>query len=1150
MTKKMALGLVIATASIAAYAQDSRGQIQGRIQDVSGAVVSGAVVRAAHSSTNVASSALTNQTGDYSLPFLLPGIYSVTAELPGFKKWIRDGIGVQVNDRVTINIALEVGSAADSVHVSAAAALVDASSASLGSVIDQKRVLELPLKDGNPIMLSSLSPGVLNLSTGGWSRPFDNSSPSSIAIAGSRTGQNEFTLDGAPNTTGTTGNVAYIPPAGVVEEFKIQTATFDAANGFASGAVVNVSLKSGTNNLHGQFYEFFQNPVLNANSFFNNLSGQPRANIRQHRFGANANGPLVLPKLYDGHNKTFWMYGYEGIKDTFPRQTVTDNVPTAAQRKGDFSQLLALGSQYQIHDPATIAPAANGRFSRQPLSGNLIPASRLSPAALALEKYWPAANLAGTRDFANNYTILVPDIDDFWTHVFRVDHNLSERNRLFVRGDANRRKSITENRYGNDAYGTAYYRRNQGLGLDHVYVFRPNLLLNTRYSYTKYFDNTDPRSMGTDLRGLGFSDGFVNQVKSIDARGVSLPYINVGSIAPLSPSGVSRASRDIHSLAANVTHIIRNHSLKYGYEFRSYRDYSVNLGLNSGRFDYGADYTRGPLDNTPAAPMGQTFASFLLGIPTAGFVDYNDSYAQQALASGAYIQDDWKVNPKLTITFGLRYEVGLPTTERFNRSVRGFDFITASPIEAQVRAKYAQSPVADIAAADFRVRGGLTFAGVNGEPRGLWNAQKSNWAPRAGAAWQLDRRTALRGGFGRFYDLDRQSVNQSGFSRRTLLTASLNNGQDFLASTAVPYPNGIDRPSGSAQGLLTFAGQGVSYFNPSLRTPYTHRWQLSMQRELRKDLALEVAYVGAHSSGIRVGRAMDAVPRQYLSTSLTRDQATIDALSRSVQNPFYPLLPNTSLASTTVGRSQLLRPYPQFTGITVSNNDGYSNYHSLQTRLEKRFSAGYTLMVAHTWSKFMEGTGYLNETDARPEYVISDQDRAHRIAGSGIWELPFGHGRSFANHMPGVVDKVLGGWQVQGILQIQSGAALGFGNAIFSGDLGAIPLSGGQTIQRWFNTDAGFERNSLRQLGSNIRYMPSRFSGIRGPRMNNWDISMIKNISVNERFRFEFRCEFLNAFNHTQFSPPNTSPSSSGFGTVTETAQMPRLMQFGLKLFF
>ncbi len=1129
--------LLALSLTIAAFAQDSRGQIQGRLTDSSGAIIPGATVRATNSATNIGARAESNQTGDYIVPFILPGTYSVAIEAKGFKTWIREGVIVQVNDRVTLNAALEVGTATETVRVTADAPLVDASSASLGTVVDQRRVGELPLKDGNPIMLSSLSPGVMNLSTGGWSRPFDNASPSAMSISGTRSGTHEFTLDGAPNTTGAGGNVAYIPPAGVVEEFKIQTATFDAANGFASGAVINVSLKSGTNRLHGQFYEFFQNPAINANSFFNNASRQPRANVRQHRFGASASGPVVLPKLYDGRNKSFWLYGYEGIKTTFPRETVTTSVPTDAMRRGDFSALLAAGSQYQIFDPGTIAPAPNGRFSRQPLPGNLIPQSRISPVSANVLKFYPNANLPGTRDFSNNYTILVPDIDDFWSHVFRIDHNFNEKNRFFFRGDANRRKSITENRYGNEAYGTTYFRNNKGSGLDHVYVFRPTLLVNSRYSYTKYFDNSDPRSIGTDLRALGFSELYANQVKSIAPAGVSLPFFNVAGYAPLSPSGVSRASRDIHSVAVNVNHLVRNHTLKYGYEFRAYRDFNAALGLNSGRFDYGTEWTRGPLDSSPGAPMGQSMAAFLLGLPGGGFIDYTDSYAQQALVSGLYLQDDWKVSSKLTVTLGLRYELGLPTTERFNRTVRGFDFATASPLDAAARANYARNPLPELPANDFRVRGGLTFAGNGGQPRGLWNADRNNLSPRIGAAYQLDPKTALRGGFGRFYDLDRQTVNQSGFSRRTQLVSSFDNGVSFTANNVTPYPAGIDRPTGTAQGLNTFAGQGVGYFNENLRTPYTHRWQFSLQREVWKDMAFEAAYVGATSSDLRIRRELNPIPGRYLSTSLTRDQPTIDALNRQLPNPFFPQLPGTALAGANTSRAQLLRPYPQFTSVAVTNNDGYSNYHSLQTRLEKRFGAGYTVMGAYTWSKFMEGTGYLNDVDDRPEYVVSDQDRTHRFVGSGIWELPFGQ------------NKLAKGWQIQGIYQYQSGQPLGFGNAIFFGDLKAIPVAN-PTVERAFNIDAGFERNPSRQLASNIRYMPSRFNGIRAAALDNWDLSVIKNTYFTDSIYLQFRTEFLNAFNHTQFSAAVTDPANTAFGTVTSTSQMPRLLQFGLKLFF
>jgi hypothetical protein len=336
------LGLVAGSVK----AQETRGQILGRVVDATGGVIVGATVHAVNIATNVGTTATTNQSGDYVLPFLNPGTYNVTVEVRGFKKFIQEGISVQVNERATLNVTLEVGQTTESVRVVGDAPLVDTSSASLGQVVDNRRVLELPLKDGNPIMLSNLSPGVINLSTGGWTRPFDVGSPSSIAINGTRTGSNEFTMDGAPNIQRT--SVAYVPPPGVVEEFKIQTATFDAASGSTPGAVINVSLKAGTNAVHGQSYHFLQNPKLNANKFFSNKAGLPKAVIRQNRWGTSASGPVYFPKLYNGKNKSFWMYGYEGIRDADPRGTLTTAVPTAKQRSGDFSELLAIGSQYQI----------------------------------------------------------------------------------------------------------------------------------------------------------------------------------------------------------------------------------------------------------------------------------------------------------------------------------------------------------------------------------------------------------------------------------------------------------------------------------------------------------------------------------------------------------------------------------------------------------------------------------------------------------------------------------------------------------------------------------------------------------------------------------------------------------------------------------
>jgi len=1143
--------LLLATARV--DAQETRGQILGRVTDQSGAVLVGAGVKAINTATSVATTTATNESGDYVLPLLISGTYNVSAQMKGFRDFTQEGILLRVADKATLNIVLEIGQASERVLVVGAAPLVESSNASLGQVVDNRRISELPLKDGNPIMLSYLAPGVMNLSTGGWSRPFDNSSPSALAVNGGRTGTNEFTVDGAPNTQ--RGNVAYIPPSEAVQEFKIQTATFDASMGYTAGAVVNVSLKSGTNTVHGSVWEFLQNTNLNANDFFNNRNGLPRTDLKLNRWGTAGSGPVYLPKLYDGRNRTFWTYAYEGIHDRAPDAAYSFAVPTAPERQGDFSALLKLGSNYQIYDPSTTAPAANGRFSRQPFANNIIPSSRFNPTGVKIMSYLPMPNQAGSADGTDNWFTPGPSGDTFYSHMFRVDHSISDKHRFFVRGDWNHRIQDYVHWFNNDANGSLFYRDNRGLTVDDVYIFSPSFLMNLRYSYTRFLQGDDPITRHADLLTLGFSQNFENQVKSIDPRGIKFPYITTDGTTNMSSISYSFRYDDTHDTAANFTKMIRTHTLRFGTGYRIYRENSFDFGQASGSFSFGSGgWVGGPLDNSPGAPLGQGFASLLLGLPGSGSISVNDNYAEQSRIWSAYLQDDWKLTAKLTLNLGVRYEVELPTTERFNRAVATFDSSTASPLQAQAQANYAKNPIPQIPVDQFRLLGGLTFANLNGNPRGLWNTNTHNFMPRIGFAYAFDPKTVVRGGFGTFYDqlgILRRNVNQTGFSISTSFVASTDNGQTYIANLTDPFPTGYNRPPGAGLGLLTNAGQSISFWNPNLTNPYMQRWELSVQRQLPWQSVLELAYVGNHGSDLRTSRQLDPIPRQYLSTSPVRDQPTIDLLSAQVPNPFYPLLPKTSLSGSTVSRSQLLRPYPQFTSVTRDTNEGYSRYNALQTRFEKRIAAGYTVNVSGAWTKFLEATGFLNETDPTPERVISDQDRTYRVVISGLWELPLGKGRKFAASTNPVLGKMIEGWQAQAIYQYQSGPALGFGNAIFTGNLADIPLGSSQrNVLQWFNTSAGFERSSSKQLGSNIRTLSTRFSGVRGDGLNNWDISIVKNTSITERAKLQFRSEFVNALNHPQYSAPNTTPTSSSFGRVTSTTQWPRTIQFALKLMF
>jgi len=711
-----------------------------------------------------------------------------------------------------------------------------------------------------------------------------------------------------------------------------------------------------------------------------------------------------------------------------------------------------------------------------------------------------------------------------------------------------------ENERHNRAVGDTFVRLNRGFAFDHVYTLSPGLFINSRYSLTRFISAFTPFQMGWDLAGLGFSSSLIRNIQEVDSRGLRLPRLDVAGYSSLSTETLNERHSNIHDFSASITSIVRSHTMRYGIGYRVYRENTYNLGNSSGVFSFSTDWMRGPLDTSPPAPMGQGLASFLYGLPTGGNFPIVDSFAEQATNWAMYFQDDWKLSRKLTLSAGLRYELISPLTERFNRSVRGFDASAASPIEQQARAAYARSPIPELSAEQFRARGGLTFAGAGGLPRTLWNSNKSNFMPRLGLAYSITPHTIFRAGYGIYFEpigVTYVHVNQTGFSRQTAFLASLDNGQSYIANLASPFPSGLERPLGAAGGLSTNLGLGVSFFNERLGHPYMQRWQFALQRGLTGSAVLEVSYVGNRGTRQRIGRDLNPIPRQYLSAQPVRDQAAIDFLNRQFSNPFSPLLPRTNLAGTTVARSQLLRPYPHFTGVGADLNQGYSWYHSMQVRFEKRMKSGLFSTLSYTWSKLMEARSYLNPTDPLPEEVISDQDRTHRLAVIWIYEFPIGQGKRWGGSAKGAFSRMISGWQAQGIYTAQSGEPLGFGNAIFVGDLKSVALpTSKRTVDRWFNVDAGFDRDIRRQLGSNIRAFPTRFTGIRGHGPNNWDLSLIKNSRLKEGLQLQFRAEAINAWNHAQFLPPNTNPTSTAFGQVTDEWAWPRVVQFGLKLLF
>ena len=1130
----------------AAAAQNPYGRITGRVTDAGGALVPGAQIRVANVESGVAVATASNAEGNYEALNLIPGNYRVTCELAGFKRYERGPLEVRVGDVLDVAISLQVGDLTENVTVTAESPLLDSATASIGHVIDNRRLEDLPLPGGSPFYLTQLAPGVIstNPPTHGW-LPQAVDSTSNIAVSGTRIRSSEFTLDGIPSMTAG-GQATYSPPPELIQEFRVQTAAFDASVGHFTGAHINMVIKSGTNTPHGSLYFSHLSRPLMTKDFFTNRSlydtrtgpvtkdkeGSLWPPVLTNRYRATATGPVYIPKVYNGRNRTFWTYGFDLLDRVRPEASFF-TVPTAAQRNGEFSQLLALGSQYQIYDPDTIRAAAGGRTSRQPLPGNILPASRMDAMAKKLLGYFPLPNAAGTNDGRQNYYDPQPRRIDFHSHTVRVDHVLSERQRIYASVSTTALDSTWQKAFHNESRGQRRARMHKGFAVDDVLTLRPDLVVNFRWGVTRWVQDDRHISMGFDLASLGFPASLTGQIDSATA---AFPQIVIDGYTELGAVSGARDSTTYHTASGSATHIRGNHSLKFGGEFRALMGNTYNYGNVAPRVAFGTGWTVGPQDNSGAAPIGQGLASFLLGLPTGGYADRNASFAEASRYAGLFLHDDWKVTRKLTLNMGLRWEVDLPTTERYNRTNRGFDFTTANPVEAAARAAYAKSPIAALPADRFRALGGLQFAGI-GQPRGLWDTDLNNFAPRAGFAYTLRPTTVLRAGYGIFFESlgsDRNDVQQQGFSQRTNVVPSLDNGLTFVARLANPLPDGLLNPQGAAAGLATFVGRAPSFMDPGRRNGYLQKWSFSVQQEMPNRIVVSAGYVGSRGTGMAVSEDLNAVPAQYLSRSPVRDQVTNSYLTQAVTNPFFgmPEFTGSNMSGRTVDLSQLLKPYPHFVNVNTALGTGFTWYHSLELKAEKRFSHGYTMQASYTWSKFMEAVEKLNPSDTDLHHVVSPQDRPHHIVVTAIYDLPFGRNRRWLQRGP--LSAIIGGWSVNGIYQGQSGPPVNFANIAFYGNIKDIVLPRSErTVERWFNTDAGFERDSRRNLVSNIRTFPLRLTGLRSDGYNNWDLSVFKNFRIAEKLTFQLRGEAQDAFNHAMFAAPNSVPANSLFGQVS-----------------
>lgn len=861
-------------------AQESRATLTGRVSDPAGAAVPNATVVIRNQQTNLETTVTTGDEGNYTVPALQPGRYTVSVEAQGFKRAESDQVELFTASTATFDVSLEIGSFGETVTVNTDAPLLEPDTASRGQVIENERISELPLVGRNPLNLATLAPGVTFNGNPQFNRPFDNGDNVNFSINGGLNRHNDFLLDGTPNNAATdanatrtvsSNNIAFVPSAEATEEFKIQTNSYDAQFGRTGGGTVNITIKSGGSDFHGSVYEFARRYQLNANSFSNNARGTlasgsfagqeaaPRftrdqvtgANLGGNKidqYGFVLSGPLLIPRFgeggplfYNGREKTFFLFNLERYKELTPGQGFS-TVPTILERTGDFSQ-----SGVTIYDPLTTRQLPDGTFTRDAFPGNIIPANRISPVGQNIINGFSLPNVGTpTQRFNNFYLSQGLGTDDFYSNVARVDHRFSDRQSMFVRFVNNRREQFAfggNNRIGlgTDQQGPLV-RENYGVVIDSTTTLTPTSVLNIRFGFTRFLQAAfREASSPFDATSLGFSQAFSN------ARPVSIvPRIGFNDPAGGIPEFGSRNPNsnitNTFSVPVYLTKITGKHTFKFGGEYRRFQvnQSGGSFNFGGGAFCFTNQFTaRNPQNLTTG---GAAFADLLLGAPSvSGGCNGNVNASQIENLSpttfewsylAGYVQDDWKVTPRLTLNLGFRYDYEQPPVERFDRQNRGFAVDQANPLAAAVR----NASTADCPAC-ANLTGGLLFTDVGGLPRGAFEPDRNNFQPRVGVAYQFNDKTVLRGGYGLFYFPSAEYGGATGFSVTTPYIGTLTGGgaNQFIPRADAfsnPFPGGLLQPTGASLGLLTSLGSAITFTNPERRIPYIHQYSAGIQREL------------------------------------------------------------------------------------------------------------------------------------------------------------------------------------------------------------------------------------------------------------------------------------------------------------------------------
>ncbi|MBI2686765.1 MAG: TonB-dependent receptor [Acidobacteria bacterium] len=1158
MNRKTLLFTVLAClmAATTLSAQEVRASLSGIVSDPSGAPIPAAQVTVTNVAKNTKITTSTNESGLYSTPLLEPTAYTVTVEKDGFRRVVRENIVLQSLDKARLDIQLQIGAVADSITVNSAVSPLQTETANRDTAINNELIANLPTQGRNPFQIAWAAPGVFK--TGGWRylRSFDIGGTTGFSVNGGRSGENEVLMDGMSNVR-SSRTVMNVPTMESVQEFKVLANTYDAQYGRTGGGVVTIVTKSGSNQFHGNLFEYFQNDKLNANQTELNAGGIRKSPNNINAYGFFLSGPVLVPRLFDGRNKLFWTLSYEAMRQRSADPGVV-TVPANEWRGGDFSTLRNAQNQLvSIFDPLTTA--ADG--TRTAFPGNVIPPSRVSPIATAVMKFVPGPTSAGSGPAqVNNYPYPSRWVADMFQWSGRLDYQVNAKNTTNFRYGQNPFseyrglvfvRNVSDSNPAEPTGNAPLLRNGRTIGFNWTSTLSPTLTFDLRLGLNRW-EESSGNSYGTgyDPRSLGFETNLASQFTRLAFPRFDFTNNAYQSIGP--GTLTSAGTNDTYTIQPNFNKVVGRHFLKFGVEARRYNDNSQSPGLASGQYSFNKNWTQRQ-SNTADATSGNEFATFLLGYPSSAIVDRNIDPAFVHFFYAGFIQDDFKVTSRLTLNLGLRWDYESPAYERYDRMVQSLDINAASPIAAQ--------------AAGLNLKGAVKFANVGGAPRGSFASDRNNWAPRAGFAYRIGTKWVVRGGYGLYYLGQSATGSNQGYSQRTTAAVTIDNLRPAvsLSNAFVNLPGGrLLAAVGNTEGAASFLGQGINVNFQNRPLPYSHQYSFDIQRELPGGILFEAAYVGNQTKKLPINVNANYVPASELGRRTATGAIDTAYYNTQVPNPMRGLIPNNAaLNGATITRQALFNAFPQFSQVTIGNIPfGRQRYDAFQLKATKRFSAGMTFLASYTGAKTLEQVSLLNAQDLILADPINsplvkqsaDQiDIPRKFNLAAVWELPFGRGKKLVSNINKVADFFIGGWELNANITYMKGFNINYPNAA-QVQPGSAALDN-PTIERYFNTGLWNDANGRRvgaQEAFTLRTFPLRFSNVRLPGYQNWDASVSKFFPIHERLRAQFRFEGVNALNHPWYTGiASVDVTNAQFGRLNPTqGNLPRFLKLGLNLQF